>query len=187
MLIDARVQFPHLVDALLCLGMPVGVALGLWGALHPRTAQPKFNWGRAIVAGGFAGTAAGLIFSRWVASGDYFPLLAGYGEFHVARSTIVLAHFGVALLIGVTFGVLFQRDVLGYGSCMGWGLAYGIFWWFLGQLTLLPLLAHKSLDWSADQGAAIFGSLVGHILYGLILGVVYATLDRLWVRMFISV
>jgi len=186
MLIDAREQFPQLVAFLICLGMPVGVSLGIWCALHPHAAQPKFNWGRAIVAGGLAGTIGGLIFSRWVASGDYFPLLAGYGELHVARGTIIVLHFGVALLIGVTFGMLFQRDVRGYGSCMGWGLAYGIFWWFLGQLTLLPLAAHKAIDWSADQGAAVFGSLVGHILYGLILGVAYATIDRSWVRLFIQ-
>jgi hypothetical protein len=186
MLVDARDRFPQLVAFLICFGMPAGVALGIWGALHPRAAQPKFNWGRAIVAGGLAGTIGGLIFSRWVASGDYFPLLAGYGELHVARATIMLLHFGVALLIGVAFGMLFQRDVRGYGSCMGWGLAYGIFWWFLGQLTLLPLSAHKLIDWSADQGAAVFGSLVGHILYGLILGVAYATIDRFWVRLFIQ-
>ena len=126
--------------------MPAGVSLGIWCALHPRAAQPKFNWGRAIVAGGLAGTIGGLIFSRWVAAGDYFPLLAGYGELHAARATIIILHFGVALFIGVTFGMLFQRDVRGYGSCMGWGLAYGIFWWFLGQLTLLPLVAHRPID-----------------------------------------
>jgi uncharacterized membrane protein YagU involved in acid resistance len=186
MLIDARDQFPQLVAFLICLGMPVGVWLGIWCALHPRAAQPKFSWGRAIVAGGLAGNIGGLIFSRWVASGNYFPLLAGYGELHAARATIIILHFGVALFIGVTFGMLFQRDVRGYGSCMGWGLAYGIFWWFLGQLTLLPLAAHRPIDWSADQGAAVFGSLVGHILYGLILGVAYATIDRFWVRLFIQ-
>jgi uncharacterized membrane protein YagU involved in acid resistance len=186
MLIDARDQFPQLVAFLICFGMPAGISLGIWGALHPKAAQSKFNWGRAIVAGGLAGTIGGLIFSRWVASGDYFPLLAGYGELHAARFTIIVLHFGVALFIGVTFGMLFQRDVRGYGSCMGWGLAYGIFWWFLGQLTLLPLAAHKPIDWSADQGAAVFGSLVGHILYGLILGVAYATIDRFWVRLFIQ-
>jgi uncharacterized membrane protein YagU involved in acid resistance len=51
---------------------------------------------------------------------------------------------------------------------------------------LLPLAAHRPLDWSADQGAAVFGSVVGHILYGLILGITYATLDRFWVRLFIQ-
>jgi hypothetical protein len=186
MLLDAREQFPQLVALLLCLGMPVGISLGIWGALHLSGAQSKFSWGRAIVAGGFAGTIAGLIFSRWVASGDYFPLLAGYGELHISRTAIVIAHFGVALFIGATFGVLFQGDVRSYGSCMGWGLAYGIFWWFLGQLTILPLAAHQPLDWSADHAAAVFGSVVGHILYGLILGIAYATIDRFWVRLFIQ-
>jgi uncharacterized membrane protein YagU involved in acid resistance len=42
------------------------------------------------------------------------------------------------------------------------------------------------LDWSADHGSDLFGSLVGHILYGLILGVAYATIDRLWVKLFIE-
>jgi uncharacterized membrane protein YagU involved in acid resistance len=186
MLSDARDRFPQLVAFVLCLGMPAGLAMGLWGQRHRRISEAKFSWSRAIVAGGFAGTLGGLIFGRWVASGDYFPLLAGYGHLTVSRPVIILLHFGVALLIGVTFGLLFQRDVRGYGSCMGWGLGYAIFWWFLGQLTLLPLVAGKPLDWSADQGRAVFGSLVGHILYGLILGVTYATLDRLWVRLFIQ-
>jgi hypothetical protein len=42
------------------------------------------------------------------------------------------------------------------------------------------------LDWSADHGSELFGSLVGFILYGLILGVAYATIDRLWVKLFIE-
>ena len=186
MLRDAREHFSQLVAFLLCLGTPVGLVLGAWGGLHPKIAQAPFRWGRAIVAGGTAGVIGGLIFSRWVASGDYFPLLAGYGSLSVSRSAIILLHFGVALLIGVTFGLLFQRDVRGYGSSMGWGLGYSIFWWFLGQLTLLPWAAHAPLDWSADDAASVFGSVVGHILYGLILGVAYATLDKLWVRLFIQ-
>src|SRR6516225_5466842 len=186
MLQDARARFPQLVSFLLCLGMPAGLTLGLWAELRGTASNPKFNWGRATVAGGFAGTLGGLIFGRWVSSGDYFPLLAGYGTLTFSHGTIIFLHFSVALLIGITFGLLFQRDVLGYGSCMGWGLGYAMFWWFLGQLTLLPLVAHKPIDWSTDQASFVFGSLVGHILYGLILGVTYATLDRFWVRLFIK-
>ena len=183
---DARERFPQLVSFLICLGMPVGLTLGLRAELRSGVATQKFSLSRAIIAGGFAGTLGGLIFGRWVSSGDYFPLLSGYGTLGFSRETTILLHFGVALLIGVTFGLLFQRDVRGYGSCMGWGLGYAILWWFLGQLTLLPLAAHKPIDWSADQASFVFGSLVGHILYGLILGVTYATLDRLWVRLFIE-
>jgi len=186
MLFDARERFPELVALLLCLGMPVGLALGSWGELHSTSAAAKFNWRRAIIAGGFAGVLGGLVFGRWVSSGDYFPLLAGYGPLNTSRMMIIVLHFGVALLIGVTFGLLFQRDVKGYGSCMGWGLGYAILWWFLGQFTLLPIAAHRQLDWSANQASAVFGSLVGHILYGLILGVAYATFDRVWLRLFIE-
>jgi thiol-disulfide isomerase/thioredoxin len=131
---------------------------------------------------GFA--AASLIFSRWMYVGDFFPLVAGL-ELH-ARSMSVVLQFLMALLIGSTFGLLFQHDVRSFGSSMGWGLGYGIFWWFLGQLTILPILGGSRLDWSADRAGQLFGSLVGHTLYGLILGVVYATVDRLWVRLMVE-
>jgi hypothetical protein len=186
MFADARDRFPHLAAYILCLGAPVGLAFGIWGGLHPRAKQAKFRIGRAIVAGSFAGIIAGAIFSSWVASGDYFPLLAGYGRVPLSHSDTVLAHFGIAVIIGISFGFLFQRDVRGYGSCMGWGLCYAVFWWFFGHLTLLPLIARHRIDWSADYAATVFGSLVGHILYGLILGIAYATIDKLWLRLFVE-
>ena len=136
------------------------------------------------MAGGLAGTLAGFVFGQWVSSGNYFPLLAGYRELS-SHSASVTSHFVVALLIGAMFGVLFQRDVRGYGSSMAWGLGFGIFWWFLGPLTLSPLAAGLPLDWSAERGSNLFGSLVGHILYGLLLGVTYAAFDGLWLRLFI--
>jgi hypothetical protein len=190
MLRDAREHFPELVACLLCLGMPVGVALGLRGIYRGRSGhqefrQPEFRWGRAVAAGGLAGSFSGLIFSRWMYIGEFFPLLAGFGELS-SRHTAVIFHFDVALLIGATFGLLFQRDIHSYGSSMGWGLGYAMFWWFLGQLTILPLLSGGPVDWSPDRGSQLFGSLVGHIIYGLILGVIYASFDRFWVRLFIQ-
>jgi len=182
---DAQDHFPELVTYVVCLGMPVGLVLGIRGAIRGKAKETPFSWGRAIVVGGFSGLLGGMIFGRWMSAGDFFPLLAGLGVIHSHDATVAL-HFGIAILIGSSFGLLFQRDVRGYGSSMGWGLGYGIFWWFLGPLTLLPLLAGDGLDWSADQGTALFGSLVGHILYGLIVGVVYATVDRLWVRLLIQ-
>jgi len=182
---DARDEFPLLVGYLVCLGMPVGLALGIRGGLRPTAADPHFHWGRAIVAGGLAGLLAGFIFDRWMSAGDYFPLLAGVNELP-SRTVSMGLQFGIAVLMGVIFGILFQRDVRSYGSCMGWGVGYAILWWFLGPLTLLPLITRTPLDWSADNGSAVFGSLIGHILYGMILGVTYATLDKMWVRLFIQ-
>jgi hypothetical protein len=184
MLSEAQMRFPRLVAYLVCLGMPVGVVIGVRGVFRWKQAQPQFRWGRAVVAGGLAGTVSGLAFSGWEYAGGYLPLLGGLPEFQ--SQAAVILHFAVALLIGSIFGILFQRDVRGYGSSMGWGLGFGIFLWFFGPLTVFPVLSGQPLDWSADQGTAIFGSLVGYIIYGFILGTVYAFLDRVWVRLFIQ-
>ncbi|HXZ79509.1 MAG TPA: hypothetical protein VEG30_06230 [Terriglobales bacterium] len=185
MLQDVRQQFPALVAYLICLGMPVGVTLGFRRSLQRDADQAKFRWGRAIMAGGLAGMLGGFVFNQWMSVGEFFPLVAGGPELS-SRAANMSWQFAIALLMGVTFGLLFQKDVRGYGSCMGWGVGYAIFCWFLGPLTLWPLLGHIPLDWSAEQGSALFGALVGHIIYGLILGVTYATLDRLWLRLFIQ-
>jgi hypothetical protein len=185
MLRDAQQHFPQLVAYLLLLGMPVGLVAGIFGAVQDREKTVKFNWGRAIVVGGVAGTLAGLVFSRWMYEGEFYPLLSGLGILH-SKAQMVEAHFAIALVIGALFGLLFQTDVLGLGSSMGWGLGFGIFWWFLGPLTILPAIRGEALDWSADQGTALFGALVGHIIYGLILGVIYAGIDRAWLRLFVQ-
>ncbi len=183
MLRDARDGFPALVGVLVCLGSPVGMALGI-GGRRPLAGRFGFNWARGLVGGGFAGLLSSLIFSRWMYEGNFFPLVASL-ELN-SRSATVMAHFAMALLIGATFGLLFQSDVFSYGSSMGWGLAYGIFCWFFGQMTVLPIVGHARPDWSAGRGSELFGSLVGHILYGLILGIVYAIVDRVWLRLAIE-
>ena len=170
----------------------------LWGAARSGArrfvcgkAVPKVEPGnrsvfaRALVAGGLAGIVGGWAFGQWMEKAHFFPLIAGL----VGSSSPGLGktlHFFIAVIIGATFGLLFQRDVRGYGSSLGWGLAYGIFWWFLGPLTLKPLLRGHAPDWSLAQGQELFGSLMGHIVYGLIVGVIYAALDKLWVGFFID-
>jgi hypothetical protein len=185
MLMDARARFPELVAYLVLLGMPVGLTLGILGATRLRSARPKFRWGRAIVVGGVAGTLSGLIFSRWMYEGGFYPLLGDFQQLG-SHAEMVALHFLVALMIGAAFGLLFQADVRGLGSSMGWGLGFGMFWWFFGPLTLFPLWSGNGLDWSADEGTALFGSLVGHIIYGLILGVIYAAIDRAWLKLFVQ-
>ena len=185
MLTDARGRFPELVACLLVLGMPVGLVFGTLGAIRSRSLQREFRWGRAIAVGGIAGTLSGLVFSRWMYEGEFYPLLGGLAQLS-SRREMVACHFLVALVIGALFGLLFQRDVRGLGSSMGWGLGFSIFWWFLCPLTLFPLGSGTALDWSAEQGSALFGSLVGHIVYGLILGVIYAAIDRAWLKLFVQ-
>jgi hypothetical protein len=185
MLTNAKEGFPQLVAYLVCLGMPSGVALGILRSMGRQKGQPQFRWGRAVVAGGFAGVVAGLAFTGWEYLGGYLPLLEGLPQFE-SQGRAVAAHFLVALLIGSAFGVLFQRDIRGYGSSMGWGLGFGLFLWFLASLTIFPLVGGNSPDWSPARGTTLFGALVGYIIYGFIMGIVYAFFDKIWVRLFIQ-
>ena len=183
MLDAGRAHFRELVAYVVFYGLPLGVVLGTWGGLQPQPGQPSFSFSRALVVGGLAGVGGGWAFGKWMVQVNFYPLLASLLNSDSPNVGVTL-HFIIAVTIGASFGVLFQRDVRGYGSNMGWGMAYGILWWFLGPLTILPLWLGNPLDWSFERGTALFGSLVGHIVYGLIVGLVYATLDRLWVGFF---
>ncbi len=184
MLDVARARFPQLVADVLCLGAPLGLLMGAFGAR--RDARPQaapYRAGRAVVGGAFAGILGGWAFGKWMEQVDFFPLIAGLVDSR-SRMVGVSLHFAIAAFIGVSFGLLFQREIRGFGSSLAWGAAYGIFWWFLGPLTLLPLLLRRAPDWSYAHAGTLFGSLVGHIVYGLIAGFVYACVDRVLVWLF---
>lgn len=183
MLDTVRARFPDLAAYLLCFGLLLGLALGTIGALRAMPGAVRLSVPRALIAGGLAGVVGGWVFGRWMAQVDFYPLIAGVVS-STSREIGVALHFVIAVVIGASFGLLFQRDIRGYGSSMGWGLAYGLLWWFLGPLTLLPVLQGMPIDWSYEQGSALFGSLVGHVIYGLLVGLIYAGIDRLWVRFF---
>jgi hypothetical protein len=184
MLDTTRAHFPELAGSIVCFGAPVGLAIGALGAPLFQTRAAKelaaFSFPRAIIVGGFAGIIGGWAFGKWMAQVNFFPLIAGLVDSESLMVGVTL-HLVFAVIIGVTFGVLFQADVRGYGSCMSWGAAYGLLWWFLGPLTIFPKWQGNTLDWSYERAGALFGSLVGHIVYGLIVGLIYGGLDRLWV------
>ena len=183
MLDTARAHFPELVAYILGFGTPLGLVLGTWGGLQHYPAQPPFSLPRALVVGGIAGLIGGWAFSKWMAQVNFFPLIAGLVNSDSIMVGVTL-HFIFAVIIGASFGVLFQRDVRGFGSSMGWGAGYGVFWWFLGPLTIMPIWQGNPLDWSYQRGGLLFGSLVGHIIYGVIVGLVYTTADKLWIGLF---
>lgn len=178
-----RSHFPELVAYVLCFGMPLGIALGTLGLFKERPDLAPFSLPRAVLVGGLAGLIGGWIFGWWMLRAGFLPLVAGL--VHGGTGVVGFGmHLLISMLIGAGFGLLFQRDVRGYGSSMGWGTAYGIVWWFLLPLTFLPLSQGEPLYWSTEAGNILFGSFVGHIVFGLLVGLVYAAVDRLWVGFF---
>jgi uncharacterized membrane protein YagU involved in acid resistance len=185
MLDAARAHFPELFAYLFCFGVPLGLAMGIRGSLRPQPGLAPFNLPRALVVGGLAGIVGGWAFGKWMAQVGFFPLIAGLVNSDSQMVGVTL-HYIFAIIIGASFGWLFQRDVRGYGSSLSWGLAYGLFWWFLGPLTIMPIWQGNPVDWSYERGSALFGSLVGHAIYGLLVGLVYAASDRLWLGFFVE-
>src|SRR6266436_8219860 len=183
MLDTARAHFSELVAYMLGFGTPLGLALGAWGGLQAYPGQPRFSLPQAMVVGGLAGMVGGWAFGKWMAQVNFFPLIAGLVNSDSVMVGMTL-HFIFAVIIGASFGILFQRDVRGIGSSMGWGAGYGLLWWFLGPLTILPIWQGHRLDWSYQRGSLLFGSLVGHIIYGVIVGLIYAAVDTLWIGFF---
>ena len=43
---------------------------------------------------------------------------------------------------------------------------YGLAWWFVGHLTLLPILLGGPFIWTAGAAADGLPSLIGHLIYG---------------------
>lgn len=185
MLDSARSHFPELVAYLLLFGLPLGLVLGCWNAYQERAMSDRSSLLRAIIVGGLSGLVGGWFFGRWLGQTHSFVLIAGLVG-STSAPLGMLVHYIIAVIIGVGFGLLFQRDIRGYGSSIGWGLAYGLLWWFLGSLTLLAVLRGQRLDWSYQYAQSYFGTFVGHAIYGIVLGLIYAFLDRLWQGFFIE-
>lgn len=131
---------------------------------------------RALGRGVLAGLVGGALFTPIWLQVDYFPNVAGLvgGE---STGLGIFIHLLIAEAIGAFYGLLFRRQTYDLGSALGYGLAYGVFWWVLGVLTLLPEFLGTPVRWDAELAAGAFPGLVGHLVYGAALGVAVQILE----------
>lgn len=123
-----------------------------------------------IVPGSGAGLIGGLVFGAAMLRLGVLPTIAALIGADSSVAGFVV-HMAIAALIGAGFGALVWQQRLGPGETFLWGLTYGTFWWFLGPLTLMPLLLGGSVLWDVRTAQAAFPSLLGHLLYGAVVGV----------------
>ncbi len=134
---------------------------------------------RELKWGAYGGIAGGLIFGMLMGMMGMLPMIGSMiGQPTAAAGFAV--HMANSVIIGVGFAIVLGRFVSGTPSGVGIGLAYGGVWWILGPLTLMPLLMGMGLgvNWNAAAAAAMLPSLVGHLMYGGVLGLVYAWLRQ---------
>lgn len=128
-------------------------------------------------AGAIAGFVGGLVFGASMAVFGMLPTVAS-----IVHTDSVLAGFVVhmvfAVVIGAGFGAFAVRQRIRVGETMFWGLIYGAFWWFLGPQTLLPLFRGLPVAWTLAGARALLPSLIGHLVYGLVVAAVFVLIRR---------
>jgi uncharacterized membrane protein YagU involved in acid resistance len=139
--------------------------------------------GDNVRAGAAGGLLAGLLFGLMMQmmsapgpGGAPMPMMVMVAQVVGSTSAAVgwLYHLFNSAVIGAAFGLLLGgrvRDSLGGSLLLGAG--WGVLWWVLGALILMPLLLgmppFAPLRMAPMRAVAV-GSLVGHLVYGAVLG-----------------
>lgn len=111
------------------------------------------------------------------------PMMAMVAMVVRSSSLVVgwLYHLFNSAVIGGIFGWLLGARSQQLSMAIGWGTAYGFAWWILGALILMPLFLgmppFAPLQMEGMRRVAM-GSLMGHLLYGMILGGGFAILRQ---------
>ncbi len=130
---------------------------------------------RTLGRGVYGGLAGGVVFGAMMGMMGMLPMIGqmvGYPNAAVGFAV----HMVNSAIIGAGFAVVFSQAAKSLGTGISSGLLYGGIWWLLGPLTLMPLFMGMGfgVNWNASAAVAMLPSLVGHLMYGTILGAVFA-------------
>ena len=129
-----------------------------------------------------ASLVGGVLFTVVLLVIGFLPKVANI----VGGSSLILGfmvNMVIGVLIGMSYGLLFRYEAPDFGSGVAWGLVYGLIWWFIGPLTLLPILLGGTFNWTTETAGALLPSLIGHLIYGAATAVVFLALERRHARM----
>ncbi|OGO69399.1 MAG: hypothetical protein A2Z49_04880 [Chloroflexi bacterium RBG_19FT_COMBO_56_12] len=117
-----------------------------------------------LSTGAVAGLAGGLVYGLLLGMAGLLPgigMLIGQDN-ALAGFTI---HMGISGLIGMVYGLIAKRLPLRLSTAFFAGLVYGIAWWVLAELILMPLLLGAPQVLSGIGLPQIF-TLIGRVFYG---------------------
>lgn len=142
-----------------------------------------------ISAGALGAIVAGIVFGIMMQmmtaptpDGREVPMMLMVAQVVKSDSLAVgwLYHLFNSAVIGGIFGWLLGSRIAGrMGPGAVWGAGYGFGWWILGGLILMPILlgmpAFAPLRMAPMRPVAM-GSLMGHLIFGLVLGITFGWL-----------
>ena len=135
-----------------------------------------------LLSGGLAGLMAGVVFGVMMQmmnvptpQGGQMPMMAMVAMVVGSSSPAIgwIYHLFNSVVIGAIFGWLIGNRALSAGNGLEWGVLYGVAWWILGAQILMPVALGMSpfapIMMPPIRMVAM-GSLIGHMIYGLVLG-----------------
>ena len=143
----------------------------LFGATPTTAGQLLVRRGAAGVAGGLVG---GVVFGLMMQTWGVIPMVAALVE---SSSPAVgwVVHLLISAFFGAAFGVVLGPVVKGLISGTLLGVGYGAVLWVVGGLLLMPARLGMPLFAINDM---TLQSLLGHLVFGLLLGAIAGTLLR---------
>jgi len=128
---------------------------------------------RDLIAGEIAGLIAGILFVialQFQSPGVEMTALLG---FSISAGIGLVFHLLATTLAGGLFGMLFRYTPRAHAALASSGVLFALILWIIGPLTLSPIVMSETPTWSLAAAQAAFPSLVGHLLYGGLLGLLF--------------
>ena len=122
---------------------------------------------RALWMGALAGIIGGIPFGLMMGMMGMMPMI---GMLVRVESAIVgvIVHGVISAITGAIYGLLAVRFPLTWRNAAVGGFLYGVIWWVLGALILMPAMLGM-FDMIFVIGQMQWMSLLGHIIFGEVL------------------
>ncbi|MBK9745676.1 MAG: DUF1440 domain-containing protein [Chloroflexi bacterium] len=130
----------------------------------------------SVVQGITAALIGGSVFGVQMAVGGMLPMVA---QLVGSQNPVVgfVLHLIISAIIGAVYGVIAPRLPAGWLVAMGAGIVYGVIWWVLGALVMMPLLLGMG-DMVFQIGDMQLMSLIGHVIFGIITAGFFTLIQR---------
>ena len=130
-----------------------------------------------LIAGAVGGLAGGVVFGMMMGMIGMLPMVAMLVK---SESAVVgfLVHMVISAIIGAGFGLVFGGRALDFKSGALWGAVYGVIWWILGPLLIMPVMMGMGPQFGMALTMPMMLSLMGHLIFGVVAGLAYPVVVR---------
>ncbi len=138
-------------------------------------ADRTYEW---LLAGALAGLVGGAVLALAMLELGMMESMALIVRARESMGVGLIVHFVISAIFGALFAVLVRRQAQRNDAMVFWGLAFGVFVWFIDPLTVHPLAMGEPVTWSLANAQSSFGLLLGFLLYGATTGLALLILSR---------